>query len=195
MQRTIDALLEHRRSSLSIAAGFTVDVLSHPNQDPGCRTNAGIVPEPRRDAYRKAMVIFGYDGCGERRLDPCCLETSLETEFVTRGWEQDQIAFIVLNPELEAWLFGASFHHLERLVNWPQPDSLRDWLIDRGHLTPDLNKPSDPKIAFTTVLRRQRIPPSANLFAELARRVSTRGCQDRAFQKFRATLQRWFPAE
>lgn len=195
MQRTIETILEYRRSSLAIASGFSADVLSHPNQDPGCRTDAGRVLEPRRNAYRKAMVIFDYHGCGEQRLDPVELENRLEAQFSQGGWAQDRITFIVLDPELEAWLFGASFHHIERVVGWSQPQDIRRWLIERGFLLPETTKPHDPKAAFEAVLHRQRIPPSAKLFGELAQRVSLARCQDRAFQKFRTTLQRWFPAE
>ena len=194
MRSTIETLLSHRRTSLSIATDFSAEVLSHPNRDPGCRRDAGKVLEPRRNSYRRAMVIFDYDGCGERELNPSDLETHLETEFGRRGWADDQLAFIVLDPELEAWVFGATFQHIQRVVGWSQPDDLRSWLIESGHLIPDSSKPSDPKAAFTAILRRQRTPPSAKLFADLARSVGLGRCQDRAFQKFRATLQRWFPA-
>ena len=195
MQRTIETLLKHRRSSLAIASEFSADVLSHPNQDPGCRTNAGKILEPRRSTYGKAIVVFDYQGCGERRVGAVELENRLEEQFSRAGWTQDRIAFIVLEPELEAWLFGASFHHIERVVGWSQPENIRPWLIGRGLLLPNITKPRDPKAAFEAVLHRQRIPPSAKLFADLARRVSLAHCEDRAFQKFRTTLQRWFPAQ
>ena len=195
MQRTIETILEHRRSSLAIASDFSADVLSHPNHDPGCRTDAGRVLEPRRNTYQKAIVIFDYHGCGERRLDAVELENRLETQFSQGGWTHDQITFIVLDPELEAWLFGASFHHIERVVGWSQPQNIREWLIERGFLLPEITKPHDPKAAFEAVLHQQKIPPSAKLFADLAQRASLARCQDRAFQKFRTTLQRWFPAE
>ena len=194
MQRTIETILEYRRSSLAIASDFSADVLSHPNQDPGCRTDAGRVLEPRRNTYQKAIVIFDYHGCGEQRLDAVELEARLEAQFSHGGWTQDRITFIVIDPELEAWLFGASFHHIERVVGWSQPLDIRRWLIERGFLLREIAKPRDPKAAFEAVLHQQRIPPSAKLFADLAQRVSLARCQDRAFQKFRATLQRWFPA-
>ena len=168
--------------------------MSHPNQDPGCRTDAGGVFNARRQTHSKAMVIFDYHGCGEHSLEPETLENRLEEEFVNRGWEPDRVSFVVIEPELEAWLFGASSQHIETAVSWSQNQSIRDWLMDRGHLVPGSSKPLDPKAAIEAVLYQQRRPRSAKLFADLARDVSLRRCQDRAFQKFRATLQRWFPA-
>ena len=72
---------------------------------------------------------------------------------------------------------------------------MRDWFETRGHLSPGSMKPGDPKATINAALRQQKTQMSAKLFADLARGVSLARCQDRAFQKFRTTLQRWFPAE
>ena len=193
MSLTVEALLNHRRQALSIA-DFTADVVTHPNRDPGCRTDAGRLLNPRRQTHGKAMVLFDFDGCGERHLSPQGLETSLETQFADQGWGPDRVTFVVIEPELEAWLFGASYLQIERAVGWSQDQSIRNQLIESGYLTPGSSKPSDPKAAIESVLYRQKRPRSGRLFADLAQRVSLARCQDRAFQKFRSTLQRWFPA-
>ena len=195
MRSTIETLLKHRRQSLNLSATFVADVLSHPNQDPGCRTDAGSMVDPRRGNYEKAMVIFDFDGCGETRLSASELEIQLESQFENQGWAQDQIAFIAVDPELEVWLFGGSFRHIERSTSWSQSESLKDWLLERGHLHPEYVKPPDPKTAMEAVLYRQKMPRSARLYEDLARNVGLARCQDRAFQKFRSTLQRWFPAQ
>ena len=194
INRTVETLLQRRRESLSITE-ISVDVVSHPNQDPGCRTDAGRILNSRRNTHAKAMVIFDFDGCGERRLSPTDLEISLEAQFAGRGWGQDRIAFIVITPELEAWLFGASYRQIERAVDWSHSQGIQDWLIKCGYLLPGSVKPTDPKAAIEAVLHRQKVPRSANLYADLARTVSLARCKDRAFQKFRATLQRWFPTQ
>ena len=194
MHLVVEALLNHRRQSLAIG-DFSVDMVTHPNQDPGCRTDAGRLLNPRRQTHGKAMVIFDFDGCGERHLSPQGLETSLETQFADQGWGPDRVTFVVIEPELEAWLFGASYLQIERAVGWSQTQSIRDQLIERGYLSPGSSKPSDPKTAIETVLYQQKRPRSGRLFADLARTVGLARCQDRAFQKFRSTLQRWFPAQ
>lgn len=193
MQQTVTTLLRYRRQSLGIRQ-IDADVVRHPRKDPGCRGNAGALINSKRNLYRKAMVIFDYDGCGERQRAAPELEIALEQEYAGAGWGQDRIAFLVIEPELEAWLFGGSDAHLQNAVSWPRPDSIREWLQAQGYLQLGQGKPSDPKAAIEAVLTQSRIPLSSELFEAQARRASLARCQDRAFQKFRSTLQRWFPA-
>ena len=193
MQRTVETLLNHRRPALGIRQ-IDADVVRHPRKDPGCRGNAGALINSKRNLYRKAMVIFDYDGCGERRRTAPDLEIALEREYAGVGWGPDRIAFLVIEPELEAWLFGGSDAHLRNAVSWPRPDTIQEWLQTQGHLQPGQGKPADPKAAIEAVLTQSQIPLSSEIFEAQARRVSLARCQDRAFQKFRSTLQRWFPA-
>lgn len=194
LQRTVETLLMHRNQALRIAE-IAVDVLRHPQKDPGCRSASDLFLAPARNRYEKAMVLFDYHGCGENNLSAEDLEQRLEAYYLTRGWELDTVAFIVIEPELEAWVFGASTRHLESAVGWSQPQSIRHWLELHGHTAHGEAKPTDPQTALDEMLQTQGKRRSRRLFADLARRVSLARCQDRAFQKFRATLQRWFPAQ
>ena len=193
MQTIIETLLQHRRPSLGISE-FSADVVRHRDQDPGCRTASGAVLNPSRDLYHKAMVVFDFDGSGENHLSPERLERQLEQEYQNRGWGMDRVTFVVIAPELEAWIFGASYHHLQNAVRWDHPQPMRDWLASNGHLTPGVIKPTNPKAAIEAVLDQTRQRRGSRLYAELARNVSLAHCQDRAFRKFRSTLHRWFPA-
>ena len=194
MQRTIQTLFDHRREALGISS-FSVDVQAHRNRDPGCRTAAGDVLNPARHSHRKAIVVFDLHGCGENLRTAGQLEIALEHEFEDRGWEDDSVAFVVIEPELEAWLFGAAFQRIETAIGWSQTTPLREWLESNGHLSAGEIKPVDPQAAVDAALEQERQPRTARMFADLARRVSLAHCQDRAFQKFRSTLQRWFPAQ
>ena len=193
MQRTVETLLNHRTESLRIA-NLSADILRHPKKDPGCRTAAGDILNPLRSVYPKALVIFDFHGCGERNRTARQLEVDLEQELENAGWGDDRIAVIVIEPELEAWIFGSSFEQLRRAVRWSQSQSIREWLETRNYLSSDNSKPPDPKAAIESVLAAQKKPLSSSLFADLARDVSLARCQDRAFQKFRTILQGWFPA-
>jgi len=193
IHRTVEILVNHRRRSLALRE-FSADVVRHPGQDSGCRANPGRMLDPHRNSHAKAMVIFDFHGCGERRLSPQDLETRLENDFARRGWGPDRVSFVVIEPELEAWLFGASYRHLESEVSWSRSVGIQRWLTELGYLQTGTVKPSNPQAAFEAVLYEQKLPRSADLFANLAQRVSLARCQDRAFQKFRSTLQRWFPA-
>jgi hypothetical protein len=189
MQGTIATLLTERRRSLGIS-DLTFDVRAHPDRDSGCRTASASALSPLRRDYRKAMVIFDFHGSGAHSITVPELESQLETA----GWSLDDVAVVVIEPELEAWIFGASWRHLEDAVRWSQSEPVREWLESREFLQQGVLKPSDPKAAFEALLSLQRIRRSGDLFVQLAKRVSLARCQDRAFQKFRATLQRWFPA-
>ena len=79
-------------------------------------------------------------------------------------------------------------------MGWPGGQPLRKWLAEAGQWPTSLEKPADPKSAMENLLRAVRRPLKSELFIEVAGRASVDRCQDRAFQKFRATLQRWFPA-
>ena len=194
MQSAVETLLRYRRPSLQIS-DIDADVIRHPDSDPGCLTASDKLLNPLRDNYHKMMVVFDFDGCGARNIAPDDLEQALERQFQSVGWTTDSVAFIVIAPELETWIFGASYRDLQDVVRWSQSEPMKDWFESEGHLRLGALKPEDPKAAIAAALNRQRGHISAKLFADLARRVSLARCQDRAFQKFRATLQRWFPAE
>ena len=191
MQRTIKMLLEHRRGALGLTE-LSSDVLAHRNRDPGCRTQSGDVLIPLRDSYRKALVMLDYHGCGEQKLSAQQLEIAKELEYRQNGWGLDRVVFVVIEPELEAWIFASSLRHLEHLTGWVQTERLQKWLKDLGYLIPGSYKPVDPKSVLDLVLRTLDKRRSAKLFADLAQRVTLANCQDRAFLKFRDTLQRWF---
>lgn len=192
MQRTIETLISYRRQALRIAE-ITVDVLRHPQRDPGCRTASDVLLVPSRTRYWKAMVIFDYHGSGENNLVAEELEYSLEQRYESQGWEPDTVAFVVIDPELEAWIFGATCRQLQSVVGWSQPQTARDWLSERGYLAHGDIKPENPKAAVTAMLGLAKKPLTSKLFVELAHYAGLNRCQDRAFQKFCNTLRRWFP--
>ena len=192
MQRTVETLLGNRQRALGIP-GISFDVQRHPHRDSGCRNASEGILRPLRNEYRKAMTVFDFDGSGARNATASELETELERQYELAGWEKGQVAFIVIEPELEAWLFGTSYSHLQRAVNWSQSEPINEWLAAMGYMVAGNAKPSDPKGAIEAILKLEKMPLSSDLFAELARRVSLNRCQDRAFQKFRNILRRWFP--
>ncbi len=150
---------------------------------------------PLRDEYQNALVMFDYDGCGVSQIAAPDLERNLEQFYEANGWPPSSVAFVVIEPELEAWMFGASFQQLQQFVGWSHTQNIREWLTRNGYLTAGSHKPDDPKSAIEAILDLQREPRSRRLYEHLARTVSLARCQDRAFQKFRSTLQRWFPAQ
>jgi len=102
---------------------------------------------------------------------------------------------IVLDPELEAWVWSDS-PQVDRTLGWAERSpNLRTWLEEQQLWPADIPKPHDPKHAMERALRAVRKRRSPALLRQLAERVSLRRCSDPAFIRLKTTLQRWFPAQ
>lgn len=171
---------------------ISTDVYVHPQRDPGCLLRAPEFLRAFASQYRHAFVIFDREGCGETEKSRIELEQLLEGQLSQAGWG-DRAAAIVLDPELEIWVWSDS-PEVPRVLGWQnaQPD-LWTWLIDNGFLQVAGAKPQRPKEAVEAAIRQSCKRRSSSLYFELACRVSLRRCIDPSFAKLRETLQIWFP--
>ncbi|MCP4250106.1 MAG: hypothetical protein GY778_23945 [bacterium] len=138
------------------------------------------------------MVLFDRVGSGGEKLTPQDLQRQVERNLAATGWGE-RAATIVLDPELEVWVWSDS-PEVDRCLGWHgrQP-ALRDWLHEQGMWPPDLTKPPDPKQATEQALRQVRKPRSSAVYERLATKVSLRRCSDPAFLRLRQQLVEWFP--
>jgi hypothetical protein len=183
-----------RRPSLNIRQPDYKPIAVHPRRDPGCFNESPNFLNPFIRTHRRALVVFDRDGCGkETRLSREEIEQNVEQRLSVSGWN-DRCAVVVLDPEIEIWVWSDS-PHVDRILGWQnQQQNLKDWLISRGHLQSGQIKPSDPKDAFEDALRKSQTPKSSGIFQELAKSVSLDRCVDPAFQKLRDVLRNWFPS-
>ena len=191
-QAAVQGLLS-RRESLAIRS---VDgtIYAHPEHDPGCYLRAHDFLRAFRNGYAYAIVIFDREGCGNEAEPRETLEAEVEARLAAAGW-RDRAKVVVLDPELESWVWSDS-PQVELALGWTERSpALRSWLVEHGFLEKDQAKPGRPKEAMEAALRCVRKPLSSAIYQELAEKVSLRRCIDPAFEKFRTTLQRWFPAE
>ena len=163
----------------------------HLNRDAGCRTGAAAYLAPLRSSYQHAIVIFDKDGCGREDASREEIQKDVELALDRNGWGTKAKA-IVIEPELEAWVWRES-PHVANALGWTSYTELKTWLADRGHWSAGAAKPRDPKKAMRTALREKRRQSSAALFGELARKVSLRRCGCPAFTELLETLGAWFP--
>lgn len=194
--RDIDAAVRGVLARLR-SAGHPVPVPAvhtHPQHDPGCyRDCEGLLRIFQREA-RHALVVFDWHGSGREAESAATIEASVETRLARSGWNGERdAAAIVIEPEVERWVW-ASDRAMKAGLSWTGPDSPLRQLpeVARFPFGEDA-KPTDPKAAFQALLRRARIPRSADLFEQIALRAPIDQCVDRSFVKLLATLRRWYP--
>ena len=143
MEAAMKTLLSARHRALGIRSiEFTVE--RHTQRDAGCRRRAAdrLRGYTRDHAY--ALVMFDRDGSG----DPSPreeIQTSVDAQLSDAGWP-DRSKTIVIDPELEAWIWGSS-PHVARLLGWQTNEALRSWLRERELWPITEAKPPDPNAA------------------------------------------------
>lgn len=167
-------------------------VAVHAFRDPGCFHKGPEFLKPFRNKARHAIVML--DQAWDRV--PC--DTSEETEESLRqklrvvgmsAWACP----IVIEPELEAWVFSGS-PHVERILGWSgRSPRLRDALKVRDLWQAGAAKPRDPKAAMDWALAEVKKNRTSTIYSRLAQRVSTLNCTDHSFQRFKRLLRQWFP--
>jgi hypothetical protein len=173
-----------------IAADFRV----HPENDPGCLIRGHDFLKPFSNQYQHALILLDREGSGGERETRETLETRIEGNLAQAAWG-DRAAAIVIDPELEMWIWSDS-PHVEFILGWHGKElDLRSWLLSRRYLDEGNIKPSRPKEALEDALRTARKPRSSSLYFQLAEKVSLERCVDQSFVKLKNTLQKWFPID
>jgi hypothetical protein len=189
MQVALVEMIE-RHQSLGMRK-ISFRVLQHPNYDSGVFQSGHKILQSESKRYQHALAICDRHGCGRDALPREEIEKLIEAQLANH-WD-DRAAAIVIDPELENWVWTES-RHVGEAIGWPGGMSaLWSWLRDRRYLLKGQAKPSDPKEALVQALRTTRQPRSSSLYKSLAAKVSLTGCTDPAFLKLQATLQAWFP--
>lgn len=191
IRAALSGLLERPRA-LGIRP-ITTEILLHPEHDPGCFHSPALILRGYRRAAEHALILLDHAWDGVPTTSGADLESRIDEKLGSAGmagWP----APVVIDPELEAWVFGASPHVAEAL-GWTGPAPLRETLERRGFWEPDALKPANPKAALEYVLGSTGKGRSASLFRRLAQRAGTRSCRDRAFVRLRNLLRSWFPPD
>ena len=191
MSATMEQILSKRQKSLGIRLiEFTVS--RHLRRDAGCRVGAAERLRGHCLNHHFALVMFDKHGCGRETESRETIQNEVEQELYQNGWA-DRSKVIVIDPELEAWVWNDS-PHTARILGWDEGYAkLRDWLRGRGLWSANDLKPPDPKEAFQRTLKFKGLPKSPKLFAKLAGSVGLSRCQDPAFMELKSTLLKWFP--
>jgi hypothetical protein len=179
-----------RPKALGIRA-IESETIVHPNRDPGCFHQAIWLLVGYRSRATHALVVLdrAWEGApaGTASELEQCLEASLSVSTVT-----DWARAVVIDPELEAWVFSDS-PHTPRALGWSGGmAALRSALTAEALWIEGEPKPRDPKAAVEWALRKARVPRSSSIYRELAGKVSLSHCEDRSFIRLRSLLGEWF---
>lgn len=192
MALVIEGLLGRKKSLRIREVKSTIYV--HRSRDPGCLKEAENFLRPFFRQYAHALVIFDRKGCGREGSPREDIERELESRLSRSGWD-DRAKAVVIDPELEAWVWSES-PLVERTLGWSgRTPVLRSWLHEMGYWPLGGPKPANPKEAVQEAVRIVGVARSSSLYMELASKVGLDRCADPAFAKLKTILRNWFPQE
>ena len=91
------------------------------------------------------------------------------------GWRRcgggAQAKCIVIDPEVDSWLWGAD-SVLRDELRWPLAGKVRSWLQAQGFVFDAHGKPDRPKDAIEALVRYCRLPRSSALYEKITARIS-----------------------
>lgn len=168
------------------------DIVSGVN-DPRTYTQAHELLRLYQRTHRHAVIVLDkeWDGSPPTADD---IRNYIGRNMVACGWEAERFEVIVIEPELENWIWQDS-PNVAAAFAYRGDQPLRQWMREQnpplwanGHA-----KPARPKEAVEAVLRMTRTPRSSAIYARVVERVSIRRCSDPAFALMCESLRRWFP--
>ena len=190
MKAAVSALLG-RHQALGIRE-IEREIVVHRQRDPGCYHRPVEVLRTYRHDAKHALIVLDHAWDGVPAQTGSALERLMEDRLKTAGMGGWAVP-VVIEPELEAWVFSGS-PHVSEVLGWTgRRRELRKALEHKGLWNPGDPKPSDPKQALKWVLRVAEQSISSRYFRQLAEKVSVKNCQDRSFGRFKQLLQDWFP--
>ena len=167
------------------------ELVVHPQRDPGCFHKPADLLSGYRGRARHALIVLDRAWEGAPAATGIEMEELLERSLVgtpLAGWARA----LVIDPELEVWVFSDS-PHVGRTLGWPDENTTLRAALAAHDLWPEEHaKPPDPKAAVEWTLRKARKPRSSSIYRELADRVSFTGCQDRSFLRLKSLVTDWF---
>lgn len=167
------------------------DILPHVGRDGGARKTGAEMLALKRRQYRHGLLILDFEGSGTDKSDAAALERELDAKLA--GYWNDSAKAIVIEPELDVWVWGSD-NAVENVIGWPPGQAVRAWLREKGFAFDANEKPVRPKEALEAALSVPNQPRSSALYQQIAGRISLARCRDAAFVRLRQQLQIWFPS-
>jgi hypothetical protein len=129
------------------------------------------------------------------RLPAAIVRREILNNLWRNGWSAECVEVVVIDPELEVWLWQRGNPHIARAFRYNESVSLEAFLEAEGFWSAAALKPTRPKEAARLLLQRYRGGAPMVVYARIIENISVSGCQDPAFNLLVAALQRWFPLD
>lgn len=160
--------------------------------DPGVYTKGHELLRPYQNSHHRALVVLDCEWEGSPGKE--AIVAHITTNLVASGWAEDAVKVIVIEPELENWLWQDK-PLVADVLRYKGERSLRQLLADNELWPEGLTKPPRPKETAEWVLKQTRQPRSSAIYQKLAEHISIKGCTDMAFAEMHAAFLAWFPLE
>jgi len=170
---------------------LSYEIKTHAGRDGGVRTSGPETLALLKRQFRNGLLMMDWEGSGAEVGSSIELENELDARLAELWGNQAKA--IVIDPELDAWVWGSD-NVMSEILGWRKNQRIRAWLADHGYeLDPHL-KPLRPKEALEELMVYLSEPRSLILYERVTSRISLERCVDPAFNRLKAKLQAWFPA-
>jgi hypothetical protein len=161
------------------------------NTDGGVHRRAHDLLRPYLPSHQNAVVMLDKKFGGQ--LPAAIVRDQILDNLLRNGWSAECVEVVVIDPELEVWLWQRGNAHVARVFLYNGSVSLEAFLEAEGFWSAAALKPVRPKEAARLLLQRYRGGVPIVVYARIIENISVRGCRDPAFNLLAAALRRWFP--
>ncbi len=168
MQQTLQGFFGRKEFHRSVCcSAFEIDArLNHDvfvasgDNDSGLYARPDELLRPHHSTHRRAVIMLDADWDGSPGAADILSGVSTR---VARVWRPEDMAVIVLEPEIEAWFWQPDNPHVATAMNYRGERHYREVLTSAGYWPDDHPKPPRPKEALEYMRRTYRTdfsPPS-----------------------------------
>jgi hypothetical protein len=145
--------------------------------------------------YRHAVIVLDADFKPSPGAE--ALQKEISANMLAAGWSQDAFCVVVIDKELEAWLWAPNIN-VAKAFGHEDFEAMRRALADKKLWDAGSPKPNDLKAARDLAARLGGRKTGGPLFRGVFSGMSKRACdlcQESGFVTLRSALQRWFPPD
>lgn len=147
--------LEDRVGCRTFGFDFQQDVVvdvRNGNTDGGIHRRAHALLRPYLPSHQNAVILL--DKNFGRRLSAAVVREEILNNLWRNGWSAECVEVVVIDPELETWLWQRGNPHVARAFRYNGPVSLEAFLEAEGFWSAAALKPARPKDATRLLLQR-----------------------------------------